>query len=285
MVLYGNDHIRTGTSSSAILTFRDKYILAAKAKTEFIINSLESKAGQLKLMNGIIMANVKNVNNDETLEINMNYAVVKLNVGTVILEASDEGAVLKVIDGTINSTSKANGTSVEVGNGQFVRANSQGVGTPAQTDLTLEKLEWSHFKTIATQNPVIQIQKTAPPTEEIKSDPLVIPISWYVIAAICVLILGFGIALIFRMKKSRAGSPAARPAGIRQNPPSPAIKTCRNCGTPLPEQTKFCSKCGEMVISSVQPPPNQVAANPVCKSCGTVITPGVKFCISCGKAV
>lgn len=285
MVLYGNDHIRTGPGSSAILTFPDKYILAAKAKTEFIINSSESKTGQLKLMNGIIMANVKNVNNDETLEIDMNYAVVRFKVGTVILESSDEVSTLKVIEGAINFTSKADGKSVEVSDGQFVQANSQGVSTPAQTDLTLEKLEWSHFKTIAAQNPVIQIEKTVPPTEKIKSDSLLIPISWYAIAAICILLLGLGIVLIFRMRRSRAVSPAARPAGIHPNSPSTAIKTCRNCGTPFPEQTKFCSKCGEMVTSSVQPPINHVVATPVCKSCGTVITPGVKFCISCGKAV
>jgi hypothetical protein len=281
MVLYGNDHIRTGTGSSAILSFYGGNTLAAKAKTEFIIPSPGGKVGQLILMNGTIMAEVKPPNNDGALLIDLNYAVVGFKVGTVILESSDEGATLKVIEGKIILNSKANGKSVEVSNGQFVRATPQGASTPAQVDLTLDKLEWSHFKTIAEQNLVGQIKKSAPPTENTYSPPFEININGYVLSAICLLIFGVVMVLKRRKRNRRTGSPSV----ISQNPPSPAIMTCRNCGNPLPEQTKFCIKCGEKVMSEVQPPSNQVVTTNLCKSCGTVITPGVKFCISCGTPV
>jgi len=50
---------------------------------------------------------------------------------------------------------------------------------------------------------------------------------------------------------------------------------CAKCGSPLPENAKFCFECGEKVVS---PFPNDKI---VCPGCGKTVTKG-KFCIECG---
>ena len=48
-------------------------------------------------------------------------------------------------------------------------------------------------------------------------------------------------------------------------------KICLNCGSPLEDDAKFCSKCG-----------SAYNAEPVCAKCGCKLTPGARFCPNCG---
>lgn len=48
-------------------------------------------------------------------------------------------------------------------------------------------------------------------------------------------------------------------------------KICLNCGSPLEDDAKFCSKCG-----------SAYNAEPVCVKCGCKLTPGARFCPNCG---
>lgn len=59
------------------------------------------------------------------------------------------------------------------------------------------------------------------------------------------------------------------------------MKTCTNCGHPLPSGAAFCQNCGAAV------PQDTVSAETpaFCVNCGEQLKPGSKFCINCGTPV
>lgn len=59
---------------------------------------------------------------------------------------------------------------------------------------------------------------------------------------------------------------------------------CIKCGNQLKPNARFCGKCGEIIIQTVQQHPT-LTAFPLCGFCGSVISPGVKFCTICGTPV
>lgn len=48
---------------------------------------------------------------------------------------------------------------------------------------------------------------------------------------------------------------------------------CNNCGNELPENAKFCNKCGTAV---------KIAENKTCLNCGNELPKGAAFCNICG---
>ena len=64
---------------------------------------------------------------------------------------------------------------------------------------------------------------------------------------------------------------------------------CKNCGTKLNDDVKFCNNCG-MAQESLQPEIQKVEITMqepqpvICKNCGVVLKDGVKFCSECGTA-
>ena len=56
------------------------------------------------------------------------------------------------------------------------------------------------------------------------------------------------------------------------------VINCSNCGNPVPDSTKFCTRCGSP-IQNVQFDPQQQLN---CETCGAAIVPGQSFCTYCG---
>lgn len=56
-------------------------------------------------------------------------------------------------------------------------------------------------------------------------------------------------------------------------------KICKNCGTALPENAKFCVKCG----AAVEQPIEQNEEYIVCPRCAAQMEPGLFFCTRCGE--
>lgn len=63
---------------------------------------------------------------------------------------------------------------------------------------------------------------------------------------------------------------------------------CPNCGTTLPEGTKFCTECGKQIPSEPTQVINQDAAQPrgsYCPNCGNMVPANTNFCVVCGAKI
>lgn len=58
---------------------------------------------------------------------------------------------------------------------------------------------------------------------------------------------------------------------------------CQKCGSELPENAKFCNKCGQ-ALNQPEPPKNNVNNKKLitCKSCGALVAKTAKACPNCG---
>jgi hypothetical protein len=266
MVLYVDDHIRTGEESSCILSFADMSTFVMKEETEICLNSPPSKNNKLKLVGGKVMANIRKMIKDGSMEIDMSQAVAGIKGTTFVLESSAGASSLKVIEGTVNFTSKADGKVVQVSDGQMSSADAKGVSLPQAVDLSAEKTEWEHDKSMAAQNPVKQVSKQIPKPEPAKSGKQGFPLTWFIIPFL-ILVLVPGIWLILRKRKQRTpvssqitaspvlplSPPSNLPLSPSPSPPisplpappiSPSPKFCPQCGSPFKPKTKFCGQCG-----------------------------------------
>ncbi|MHA2231252.1 MAG: zinc-ribbon domain-containing protein [Candidatus Hodarchaeales archaeon] len=55
---------------------------------------------------------------------------------------------------------------------------------------------------------------------------------------------------------------------------------CKNCGNPLLNDSKFCTKCGQRIAQE----PQKIKA-PFCANCGNSVAPNAKFCMNCGTPI
>ena len=71
----------------------------------------------------------------------------------------------------------------------------------------------------------------------------------------------------------------------------PEVDRCKQCGSPLPENTNFCVTCGVKVelgehgakveINRLKPEPFE--EKKLCLSCGAEIAGNTNFCTKCGS--
>lgn len=58
---------------------------------------------------------------------------------------------------------------------------------------------------------------------------------------------------------------------------------CKNCGSELSQEAKFCTSCGTKVEKLKNPEKIEIKED-LC-SCGSILVPGAKFCTSCGAKI
>ena len=277
MELLASDNLRIRGKGYAVISFGEISTLAAKDMTDFILNSKPGRFYQLTLSGGTLMADVYNPLSETTMEIMMSHAVVKTRKAKFIVESSDAASTIKVIEGSVSFTSKANSKVVQVVDGQFARADGLGAGAPQRIDLVIDRLELTHYKAIASQNPVKLNQSKAISSSGIKWNIPDIPFLWYLIPLLIFLLV---LSLIIFKRRKKKTATFQKPA-VQKVIPSPKGHLCNNCGSSLPEGARFCTNCGE-VIQQVQPRKEVV---PMCSKCGAVIHSGEKFCTNCGTPV
>jgi hypothetical protein len=147
MVLLSGTHIKTMEDSSAIISFGDVGPFVLKPESEVVIDSPSLPESKLKLVAGNIWVNVKKIVTDGSFEIEMNQAVCGIKGTTFTGEVRKDGtSTLKVIEGTVSFTAKADGKTVMVDGGSMVSADQKGMGTPEKFDTVKETAVWDTVK-------------------------------------------------------------------------------------------------------------------------------------------
>lgn len=147
-VLCVNDHIITGEESYAWITFPDLSSIIMKEEAEIIILALpkqEEKTvlGQLK---GRILMNIKKVIAGESIEVKSNLATIGIKGTTFVSEVSDQGHILKVMEGAVEMTSAINGQKEMVNAGEKASATPSGLSEISAFDVEEESHDWPEIE-------------------------------------------------------------------------------------------------------------------------------------------
>lgn len=187
MVLPEGTHIRTQDRSTVILSFADMTTFEQKPETEIVLSPPDPKKSHFQLIYGNLMANVKKVIKDGTMEIEMSQAVCGIKGTIFVLKEDGAISTLKVLDGTVEFTSTVTGETQTVSAGQMSVADANGLGALQSFDATAEGLNWSLLQTET------EAQETTAPAERSVLPILLILTACFigVVGLILLVVVGF----------------------------------------------------------------------------------------------
>ena len=152
---YGT-HIKTSEDSTALLSFPDMSVYEEKSETQIILSAPPEKTGNLQLLAGKLLVNIKRVLKDGTMEIEMSQAVAGIKGTTLVLEETGTTSTLKVIEGSVAFTSRGTGEVELVNAGQAITADASGLKQVQNFDVKAEKSTWSSLENTQPAKPEIK---------------------------------------------------------------------------------------------------------------------------------
>jgi hypothetical protein len=275
MDLFNGDHIRVGEENSAILSFPDLSTYALKEATEIVITWSTEDQSKIMLIGGRIIANVKKMIKDGSMEYETSQAAMSIKGTTFVLETNQYASSVKVIEGIVSFTSKADGKTTLVANDQMVVADTSGLHDLQNVDLTAENDEWLKDKAYADSHPVKDPPIGTDTGNEVKIPHVtgLLQVYWLVIPVFFALLAAI-VIIVHKRRKTREknGSsapfasidnfslPAPQPSPlppvaqplippVQSQPTQPCPKFCPQCGAPFFAGKKFCGKCGYKIHS------------------------------------
>jgi len=120
-------HISTGAASSVVIILPDGVKFFLEPNTEIVINEPSEKTSHSQILYGSMKVTVEKKIQDESLEIDMDQAVIEISGTTLLLEEMDGKSTLKVIEGTVNYKSKVDNKTILVRTGEMVVATKDGM--------------------------------------------------------------------------------------------------------------------------------------------------------------
>ena len=146
MVLYVDDHVKTGEDSESTLGFADMSTFVMKPETEIVLSSPPARESKLKLVLGNIWINVKKMAQDGSMEIEMNQAVAGIKGTTLVCSSDGKTSTTQVIEGTVEVKGTADGKTTTLTSGQEVAATGSGLGAPGAFDTAAVQADWNSVK-------------------------------------------------------------------------------------------------------------------------------------------
>jgi len=191
-ILYVDDHIKTGEESEAILSFADMSTFLLKQETEIVLNAPPSKANKLKLVTGKVMANIKKMMLDGSMEIDMSQAVAGIKGTRFILTETGSESKIEVTEGSVAFRPKNGTAETIVVTGETVIATSSGLGEKTTFDATSEDVR------------LVEETTKVMPKETLEQTPIVIKSknnnTIIIIFSIILLVILAGFVIIKRKK-------------------------------------------------------------------------------------
>jgi hypothetical protein len=146
MVLYYDDHVKTGEDSVTTLGLADMSTFVMKPESEIVLASPPNESNlktKIKLVAGNMWTNIKKMAEGGSVEVEMNQGVCGIKGTTFIVSSDGKQSTLQVIEGTVEMTGKADGKKVLISGGQQVTATGTGLGTAAPFDSSGAQADWS----------------------------------------------------------------------------------------------------------------------------------------------
>lgn len=140
-VIYKGDHIFTGVDSTAIIGFSDLSTYLVKPETEVVATTPPERESKIKLVAGNIWLNIKKMINEGTMEVEMYDAAASIKGTKLVVETTDDHSTVKVIEGTVELTSKG-GETVWLSAGETATVTIDGIGRITKFSIAAETALW-----------------------------------------------------------------------------------------------------------------------------------------------
>jgi len=175
--VYTGWNIRTAPDSGVLFKFHTGALHRVGPLTWFDAHKLtERKTPQSvvysRLFNGIYniyMERQKEAN--KKFEVETHRAICGIRMTNFIVEETDVQTLLKVIEGTVEFTSKQSGQTTSVTTGQMIAATDSGLGQKSTFDVAAEKAKWGPMPpetTTSTGAALVAESRTAAPNSTIQ---------------------------------------------------------------------------------------------------------------------
>lgn len=203
-IMYVDDHVKTSEESSAILSFADMQTFVMKEETEIALNAPPGKDSKIKMVAGKVMANIRKMMKDGSMEIDMSQAVAGIKGTRFILTETGTESTIEVTEGTVAFRSKANGQTEMVSAGEAVTASPSGLS--AKSTFNAEEAD----RALVEATTALPVRDPVAPSANEASDDSSTGSMGKVTLGVLALIGIFGIA--WRMKrKGRVETEATEP--------------------------------------------------------------------------
>jgi len=136
-------HIRTGEDSTAIIGMADLSTFKLEPETEIEVTLPKEKNSKIAVIMGNIWANVKKIPTGGTLDVDMSQAVAGIKGTTFVVHVDSVNSTLKVIEGIVEFTSKADNKTTSVSVGKTITATKSGSGPLGTFDVASETQHWN----------------------------------------------------------------------------------------------------------------------------------------------
>lgn len=143
--IHVGDHISCGADSSVIVQFEDMTRFVMQPGTEVVIATPPGQQSKLELVTGHLWVNTKKMLTNGTMEVEMGQAVAGIKGTTFICERTGGKATLKVIEGIVQFTARADNKVVIVSTGESVTASAKGFENKAVVNSATERSAWRKF--------------------------------------------------------------------------------------------------------------------------------------------
>ncbi len=143
------DHIVTEDDSWAKISFADMTSFRIGPESNFVLVKPQGPKSKFSLVAGKIWANVKRMVNEGEMDIDMNQAVAGIKGTTFVLEETQDGSTLKVIEGSVEFTSKTTGKSETVNSGEQATADKNGLQEKEAFNIGKETETWDNMSSPA----------------------------------------------------------------------------------------------------------------------------------------
>ncbi len=151
-VLHVDDHVRTSEDSTAIIGFADLSSFLLKPESEIVVTNPPATDSKLQLLAGNIWVNIKKMAHNGTMEVDMSQAVAGIKGTTFVVSDDGSNSTLKVIEGTVAFTSKADNKTIDVSTGEMATANAAGSGPIQKFDVASESKSWDAIRNAQGQS-------------------------------------------------------------------------------------------------------------------------------------
>jgi LPXTG-motif cell wall-anchored protein len=189
-------HIKTFEKSTAIISFADASIFTLKPETEIILSSPSVRDSNVKLLYGNMMANIKKMLKDGSMQVEMSQAVAGIK-GTIFVVSEDKkSSTLQVIEGSVAFNSKNTTDTAQVNTGESVTGTKIGLSAKTNFDVSSETKSWQEL-----------IDSTKKKTDTEKANQNISDISKpnsqmsYIIGGVIGLIILLGLGFLLLKKK------------------------------------------------------------------------------------